>query len=296
MEQLRALRVFIAVAEQASFARAARKLNLSPTTVTRTIAQLEASIGAPLFARTTRTVRLTGEGAAFLERCRAGLAEIDGAFDMVRGAGPAPRGLLTVTAPVMFGRLHILPIVTELIERHPGLNVRLLLLDRLVRMVDEGVDVAVRIADLPDSALHMLKVGEVRRVFSASPGYLRENGLLTGPAELRHHRLIAIEDETGVQRLSDNDRGRAGRPVPRLSVNNVQAGIDAAVAGLGIIHSLSYQVSDHLRSGRLQQILVDEAAPSLPVSLLFQRERRNSANIRAFTELVQQRFRGDRGF
>ncbi|WP_206244538.1 LysR family transcriptional regulator [Novosphingobium terrae] len=292
MEQLKALRTFIAVAEQASFAQAARRLHMSPTTVTRTVAALEDSLGTPLLIRTTRSVRLTEEGAAFLERCRAGLAEIDGAFEAVRGTGQAPRGTLTVTAPVMFGRLHILPIVTELIQRHPGLNVRLLLLDRVVRLVEEGVDVAVRIADLPDSALHMRKVGEVRRVYSASPAYLAEKGEPHHLADLRHHRMIAIEDEVGAHRLLDTGHNRTGEGPPRLSVNSVQAGIEAAISGLGIVRTLSYQITQDLQAGRLRQILTDVVSPALPVSLLFQSGRRNTPNIRAFTDLVQERLRG----
>jgi DNA-binding transcriptional LysR family regulator len=292
MEQLRALRTFIAVAEHASFAEAARRLHLSPTTVTRTIAALEADLGAPLLVRTTRSVRLTEQGAAFLERCRAGLAEIDGAFESMRGTGLSPRGTLTVTAPVMFGRLHILPVVTELIRQHPGLNVRLLLLDRVVRLVEEGVDVAVRIADLPDSALHMMKIGEVRRVLSASPAYLADRGEPRQMADLRHHQLIMVEDETGAHRADDMDYGRPGRATPRLSVNSVQAGIEAAVAGLGIIRTLSYQVAEHVAGGRLQQVLGDATGPALPVSLLFQSGRRNTPNIRAFADLAQARLRG----
>ncbi|WP_068085087.1 LysR family transcriptional regulator [Novosphingobium rosa] len=292
MEQLKALRTFIAVAEQASFAQAARRLHMSPTTVTRTVAALEADLGAPLLIRTTRSVRLTEEGAAFLERCRAGLAEIDGAVEAIRGTGQAPRGTLTVTAPVMFGRLHILPIATELIRRHPDLNVRLMLLDRVVRLVEEGVDVAVRIADLPDSALHMRKVGEVRRVYSASPAYLAEKGEPRQLEDLRHHRMIAIEDEVRAHRLWDASHGRSGEAPARLSVNSVQAGIEAAIGGLGIVRTLSYQITQDLQAGRLRQILGDVPSPALPVSLLFQSGRRNTPNIRAFTDLVQQRLRG----
>jgi DNA-binding transcriptional LysR family regulator len=292
MEQLRALRTFIAVAEHRSFVEAARRLGMSPTTVTRTIASLEASLGVALLVRTTRSVRLTEEGARFLDRCRAGVAQIDGAFETIRGGGLTPRGALTVTAPVMFGRLHILPIVVDLIERYPGLNVRLLLLDRVVRLVEEGIDVAVRIADLPDSALHMMKVGEVRRVFSASPRYLSEKGEPCDRADLRRHQLIAIENEIGAQRAWDADHGKGGRGAARLSVNSIEAGIDAAIAGLGIIRTLSYQVAEHLRAGRLHRVLADTDSAALPVSLLFQSGRRDAPNIRVFTDLVRNRLHG----
>ena len=292
MERIKALRTFISVADHRSFAEAARQLHMSPTTVTRTIASLEASVGVALLARTTRSVRLTEEGARFLERCRAGISEIDDAFEAARGGSASPRGTLTVTAPVMFGRLHILPVVAELIRRHPGLNVRLLLLDRVVRLVEEGIDVAVRIADLPDSALHMMKIAEVRRVLSASPAYLEAKGEPTQPSDLRRHQLIAIEHEGGAQRAWDAGQGKAGRSPARLSVNGVEAGIDAAVAGLGIVRSLSYQVSDHLRAGRLRQILSDTDSAALPVSLLFQNGRRDAPNIRAFADLARERLRG----
>ncbi len=292
MDRLRTLRTFICVAEQSSFAEAGRRLKMSPTTVTRTIAALEASLGVQLLRRTTRSVRLTEEGALFLERCREGLAEIDGAFDSVRGNRSAPRGTLTVTAPVMFGRLHVLPVVVELLRQYPELQVRLLLLDRVVRLVEEGVDVAVRIAELPDSSLHMLRIGQVRRVLSASPAYLAERGRPTSLAELREHDLILIEDEAVSQRGLGLDEGRrAGRPA-RLSVNHVDAGIAAAVAGLGVVRTLSYQIAEDVEAGRLETILSDDTAPALPISLLFQSGRRDHPNVRAFIDAARQHLLG----
>ncbi|NIC36665.1 LysR family transcriptional regulator [Halomonas desiderata] len=292
MDRLRTLRTFICVAEQSSFAEAGRRLKMSPTTVTRTIAALEASLGVQLLRRTTRSVRLTEEGALFLERCRAGLAEIDGAFDSVRGNRSAPRGTLTVTAPVMFGRLHVLPVVVELLRQYPELQVRLLLLDRVVRLVEEGIDVAVRIAELPDSSLHMLRIGQVRRVLSASPAYLAERGRPTSLADLREHDLILIEDEAVSQRGLGLDEGRrAGRPA-RLSVNHVDAGIAAAVAGLGVVRTLSYQIAEDVEAGRLETILSDDTAPALPISLLFQSGRRDHPNVRAFIDAARQHLQG----
>jgi len=291
MDQLRALRTFIAVAEQASFAKAARRLHQSPTTVSRTIAALEADLGIALLSRTTRSVRLTGEGESFLHRCRLGLAEIDGAFQNARGLAAAPSGILTITAPVLFGRIHILPVVTRLIRAYPDLDVRLLLLDRVVRLVEEGIDVAVRIAELPDSALHMRKVGEVRTVFSASPAYLAQRGEPERLDDLRHHEMIIVEDETGGTRAIDHDRLRAGHARCRLRVNTVQAGIDAAMAGLGIIRTLSYQVKEPLAANRLRPVLVDPGTPALPVSLLYQSHRKETPAIRAFTQMVIAAFR-----
>ncbi|MCE8021480.1 LysR family transcriptional regulator [Halomonas sp. MCCC 1A11036] len=292
MDRLRTLRTFICVAEQQSFAEAGRRLSMSPTTVTRTIAALEASLGARLLMRTTRSVRLTEEGELFLARCRAGLAEIDEAVDSVRGGRSTPRGTLTVTAPVMFGRRHVLPVVTELLRQYPELQVRLLLLDRVVRLVEEGIDVAVRIAELPDSSLHMLRIGQVRRVLSASPAYLAARGRPTSLSDLREHDLILIEDEAVSYRgLGVDDVRRSGRSA-RLSVNHMDAAIAAAVAGLGVVRTLSYQVAEEVAAGRLETLLSDDTAPALPISLLFQSGRRDHPNVRAFIDAARQHLQG----
>lgn len=293
MDRLRTLRTFISVAEHASFAEAGRRMNLSPTTVTRMVAALEAEIGAQLLARTTRSVRLTDDGAAFLERARAGIAEIDEAFEAARGSRLKPRGLLTVTAPVMFGRLHILPIVAEMLNLYPDLQVRLLLLDRVVRLAEEGIDIAVRIANLPDSALHMLRIGEVHRVLSASPAYLAGRGEPAALSDLRDHELITVEDEVGPHRGWGLEGGQRLRRSPRLSVNSVDAAIVAAVSGLGIVRTLSYQVAGHIAGGRLRQVLAADPAPSVPVSLLFQGGRKDSPNISAFAAVARSRLRGE---
>lgn len=288
MDKLRLLKTFISVAEQASFAEAGRQLSMSPSTVSRAIAALEADLGIQLLMRTTRSVRLTDDGADFLTRCRAGIAEIDGAFDAARSGRLTPRGALTVTAPVMFGQLYVLPIVAELLQLYPDLQVRLLLLDRVVRMVEEGVDIAIRLADLPDSSLHMLRIGQVQRVLSASPTYLGARGRPTSLLDLRQHDVIWIEDEVGPHRGWGLDEiRRSGRPA-RLSVNNVDAAVKAAVAGLGVVRTLSYQVAGDVAAGRLERLLIDDAAPALPISLLFQRGRKDHPNVRAFIETAKR--------
>lgn len=292
MDRLRTLRTFIRVAEHESFAEAGRRLNLSPTTVSRTIAALELNLGVQLLRRTTRSVRLTDEGALFLERCRAGIAEIDQAFDIVQGRLSAPSGLLTVTAPVTFGRRHIQPVVTELLREHPDLRIRLLLIDRVVNLVQEGIDVAVRIADLPDSSLHMLRVGEVRRVFSASPDYLATHGRPSSVSELGCHDVIWTEDEAGPHRGWGLDEIRRFGRSARLSVNNVEAAVSAAVSGLGVIRTLSYQIADELEAGWLEQLMTEDTAPTLPVSLLFQSGRKSHPNVRAFIEAAKRHLRG----
>ncbi|WP_193074303.1 LysR family transcriptional regulator [Pseudomonas sp. FME51] len=291
MDRLRALRTFISVAEHQSFAEAGRRLNLSPTTVSRTIAVLESNIGVQLLRRTTRSVRLTDEGALFLAHCRAGIAEIDQAFDIVQGLRSTPSGVLTVTAPVMFGRLHIQPVIVELLKQYPELQIRFLLLDRVVNLVEEGIDVAVRIADLPDSSLHMLRVGEVRRVFTASPGYLAQHGRPISFSDLRQHEVIRVEDEAGPHRGWGLDEIRRFGRSARFSVNNMEAAISAAVSGLGVIRTMSYQVADELAAGRLELLLTDDVAPTLPISLLFQSGRKNHPNVRAFIDAAKHHLR-----
>lgn len=290
MDTLRSLRIFISVAEHLSLAEAGRRLNISPTTVSRTIAALEKEVGVQLLRRTTRSVRLTDEGADFLRRCQSGVADIDMAFEKARTGRSMPRGVLTVTAPVMFGRLHVLPVVVELLQHYPELQVRLLLLDRLVRLVDEGVDIAVRIADLPDSSLHMLRVGEVRRVFSASPAYLAKHGRPTSLSDLHNHEIIWVEDEDGPHRGWGLDPlRRSGRPA-RLSINNADAAIAAAISGLGVVRTLSYQIAEHTAAQRLERLLTDEATPALPISLLFQSGRKDHPNVRAFIDRAKHYF------
>src|SRR5215472_8885646 len=172
MDRFEALRTFVAVADNRSFAEAARRLRISPTAASRAITDLEESLGVTLLRRTTRSVGLTPEGAAYLERCRLALDELDDAARSLRGKNAQPRGALIVTAPVVFGRLHVLPIVTKLLRMHRQLDVHLVLIDRVIRLVEEGVDVAVRIGDLSDSSLHAVHVADVRRVLVASPAYL----------------------------------------------------------------------------------------------------------------------------
>ncbi|TXI84143.1 MAG: LysR family transcriptional regulator [Cupriavidus sp.] len=292
MDRLDGLRAFIAVADKGSFTEAARTLNVSGTAATRAIAALEASLGVSLFMRTTRSVRLTEEGAAYLERCRAALTELDDAAEMLRGRTSEPRGTLVVTAPVVFGRLHILPVVTQLLRRFPALDVRLMLIDRVVPLVDEGIDVAVRIADLSDSALHALRVAQVRRVLTASPDYLAQHGEPTSATQLHEHALISFDQLAGANnewRFSASGKP-AVRITPRLTVNSADAAIAAARAGLGIVRTLSYQVAEDIAAGRLKPLLVELEPPPVPVNLVFQASRRSTPNVRAFLDTAKVHF------
>jgi DNA-binding transcriptional LysR family regulator len=293
MDRLEALKVFIAVADKASFAEAARSLRISPTAATRAIAALEETLGVALLRRTTRSVGLTVEGAAYLDRCRHALDELDDAARSLRGESAEPRGLLVITAPVMFGRMHIRPIVSRLLRAHPKLNGRLTLTDRVVRLVDEGIDIAVRISELSDSSLHVLRVGEVRRVLVASPHYLAARGMPPTITALHDHDLIAFDN------FSRNNEWRFAGPAhavvrvkPRLLTNSIDAAIEAAIDGLGIARTLSYQVMRHVADGRLALVLDDLAPPPSPVSILYQANRQRSANVRAFVAAAKRYFSG----
>ena len=292
MDRLDAMRDFVAVADRGGFAEAARRPRLSPAAVTRAVAALEDRLGLVLFHRTTRSVRLTERGAIYLKTCRQILADIEDGERRARGQDAAPRGLLTIAAPILFGRLHVLPIVESLLHAHPGLAVRLTLSDRDVHLAEGGVDVAVRIGELADSALIAIKVAEVRRVLVASPAYLRARGTPANPEALAGHDLIVFE---GIEATSEWRFGPAGgtafKVLPRLTVNNGDAAIAAAEAGLGVTRAVSYQVREGLAAGRLCLVLHDLAPPSIPVSLLHLASRQGSANLAAFLSAARERFR-----
>lgn len=295
MDRLTALRTFVLVAEHHSFAEAARRMRVSPTAASRGIADLERALGATLLRRTTRSVSLTPEGAAYFERCRRVLDDLDDADRSLHGEDAEPRGPLMISAPVVFGRMHILPIVNTLLARHQQLSAQLSLSDRVVRLVEEGVDLAVRIADLSDSALHALRITEVRRVLVASPAYLEANGEPSEVAQLHDHKLIAFDNFAPNQEWRFTAEGRpAIRIQPRLTTNDVGASLDAALAGVGIARVLSYQVQDHVREGRLRYLLEPFEPPRVPINLVFQANRRRTPNVSAFIAEAQAYCRGRR--
>lgn len=289
MDQLEMIRTFVAVADRGSFVNAARHLRVSPTAASRSIAALEKMLGVPLLSRTTRSVRLTEPGAVYLERCRSVLADLDDAALALRGDGATPGGTLVITAPVTFGQLHILPVVTNLMQEFSGLKVEMTLIDRVVRLVDEGIDVAVRIGDLSDSSLHALKVAEVRRVLVASPAYVASHGLPLNAASLHQHQLISF---TELDRNHEWRFGASGTPAiriePRLTVNTADAAIAAAVRGAGITRVLSYQALAAIAAGQLIALLDAIAAPPVPVHLVYHANRRASVNVRAFIQAARQ--------
>lgn len=296
MDRLDAMRAFLAVADRASFAAAARSLRWSPAMTTRAVAALETDLGLPLFNRTTRSVRLTEQGAVYAEKCRHILAEVEAARSLARGEDASPRGTLAVTAPVLFGRLHVMPIAEMLGAAHPGLAIRLTFVDRVTHLVEEGFDLAVRIGTLADSTLVAVKVAEVSRMVVASPGYLASAGTPLVPADLRHHRIVSFDAVGSTDAWRFGRTGAAAvRVLPRLSVNTADAAVDAIERGQGIGRLLSYQVRAGLAAGRLQRLLADDEPDAVPVSLVYPAGRRGSANIQAFVAAARQYFarRGD---
>jgi DNA-binding transcriptional LysR family regulator len=293
MDRLDAMRTFLAVADHGSFIEAARQLRLSSAGVTRAVAQLEADLGVALLRRTTRSVALTERGAIYADRCRRVLSDLDEAATLVRGEDAAPRGMLSVTAPVMFGQLHILPVVEQLAARHPDLTIRLTLVDRVTHLVEEGFDAAVRIGTLADSALVGVPLAQVRRVIVASPAYLDRHGIPEAPGDLRGHSTIAFVGIGTTNEWRLGHRGQIGVALaPRLSVNTAAAAIAAADRGFGIAQVLSYQVREAVAEGRLVRLLPQFEPEPLPATLLYQASRRGAANIRAFALAARERLAG----
>jgi DNA-binding transcriptional LysR family regulator len=284
--------VFVAVAEEEGFAPAARRLAMSPPVVTRAIAALEARIGTLLLHRTTRSVRLTEAGTRYLEDCRRILSEIDEAEETAAGSHREPRGQLAVTASVLFGRMYVAPILLDFLGRHPQVSARTLFVDRVVNLMDEGLDVAVRIAHLPDSGMTALKVGSVRRLVCASPAYFAEHGIPQEPADLARHRTIAFQGVTPSPEWSFQDGTEVKvRPSPRLEVNTAEMAITAAVQGHGLTRVLSYMVAPELAAGRLKVVLAEFEPAPVPIHLVHREGRQASARVRAFVDFAAQRLR-----
>ncbi|RKH61086.1 LysR family transcriptional regulator [Corallococcus sp. AB049A] len=290
MDQLFTLRTFVAVARQRSFTAASRHLRISPSVATRAVAQLEERLGLALLTRTTRSVRLTERGQVYLESCQRLLEDLDEAERRVRGENAEPRGELHLAAPIVFGRLHVLPVVQRLLVAHPDLSIRLQLSDRNQHLVDEGIDAAVRLGELKDSSLIALKVATVRRVLVASPRYVKQRGAPRSPAELIRHQLIDFENLNTANEWRFGAKEQAVRVQPRLIVNSADAAIAAAEQGLGIARTLSYQVADAVLGGRLVLVLGAFMPPPVPVSVIYPGRRSASANVGAFVRTARSHF------
>jgi len=297
MDRLETMRVFVAVAEERGFAPAARRLAMSPPAVTRAIAALERRVGARLLQRTTRVVRLTEAGARFFADCKRILDDVEAAENAAAENQSEPRGELVVTAPLVFGRMFVAPIVLEFLAREPQVSARTLLVDHVVDLVEGGIDVAVRIAHLPDSSLTAIEVGTVRRVVCASPEYLAARGTPAAPADLASHDAVVFSSgaaQTEWQFGTPGSRSRALQSVPlrsRFAVNNADAAIAAAVAGAGLTRVLSYQIGAQVQAGSLQIVLEKHAVAAIPVSVVFPAGRRSTAKVRGFVELAVERLK-----
>lgn len=293
MDHFHLITVFVAVVDTNGFAGAARKLGLSPPAVTRAINALERQLGVRLLTRSTRIVRVTEAGARYAQDCRRILAELAEAGESVSGTHSAPRGRLTLTAPVLFGSLFVTPIVTEYLQRFPEVSASCLFLDRVVNMLDEGVDVAVRIGELPDSSMQAVRVGQVRRVICASPGYLAQRGIPLVPDDLQAHSIVSANAVTPAPewRLLDKGAPCVVKLQPRMTTTSNDAAVAAVAGGFGLTRLLSYQIAEHLRDGRLKTVLGEFEPAPLPVHVVHREGRNAPQRVRAFLDLAIERLR-----
>ena len=295
MNKLEAMRVFVEVAECQSFVAASRKLDLSAPAVTRSIAQLERALGVRLFNRSTRHVRITDSGSRFFEDARRILEDVEQAEATASGIYAEPKGVLSVTAPVLFGQKHIVPIMTEYLQRNPSVTVRALFYDRVSNILDEGLDVAIRIGHLKDSSIYATQVGSVHQVVCASPAYLKKRGVPRHPSDLEDHEIIhASTVEPSMTWRFESEGGKETvKVLPRLHCSQNGAAISAAMQGLGITRLMSYQVGEEFENGSLKRILRGYETKPLPVSIIHLEGRQANAKIRSFIDLAVARLRAN---
>ena len=286
MDKFQAMTAFVRIVEKGSLTAAASALDTSLPSVVRTLAALERHLGIRLLNRTTRRIHLTDEGAQYLERCRIILSGVEETEAGLASRHLEPQGKLSVTASVMFGRRYIAPIVSEFIRRHPNVSADLLFVDRVVNVIEEGLDVAIRIGRLSDSSLVSIPVGKVRRVICATPQYLRRHGIPRAPADVRTHRCIR---HSGLAPRSEW-HFRAGRRnviVPITSVvtcNDIDSSLKACMNGLGLGMFLSYQVEPGKKSGKLRYVLEEFEPEPLPVQVVYPHSKLLSTKVRAFVD------------
>jgi DNA-binding transcriptional LysR family regulator len=287
MDRLDAMQAFVAVADLQGFAPAARKLGLSPSGVTRLIAALEARLGARLLQRTTRSVTLTDVGTRYLERVRRILGDVEEAESSAEGERTRPSGRLVVSAPIGFGRLHVSPVMSKYLARHAEVSAELRLSDRMINLVEDGVDLAVRIGHLPDSTLVARHVGEMRRMVVASNAYLKRRGEPKTPQAIASHDTIQF----GVApdwRFVEEGREIRVASTPRLATNSFDAAIQYAEQGGGLTRVMAYQAAEALKRGRLKIVLAKFEQPALPIHIVYPTSRLLSAKVRAFVDLVTE--------
>ena len=290
MDRLESMSILLTVAETGSLSAAARRLSMPLTTVSRRIADLEDYLRTALLSRTSRRIALTDSGRTYVEACRHILEEVGEAERIASGEYREPKGTIALTGPIIFGKNYLLPVLSEFLQRYPDIDGKLILSDRLVSLKEEGVDVALRVGDLPDSALITTHVGTIRRVFAASPVYLDARGRPGSLADLYGHDGIGVEGFTGSNFWSSSD---LARPVihHRLVVNSTEAACEAAKAGLGIISVFSHHVSSAFRDGTLEPLLPSVVRPTLPLSLVRAATGALPVKLRAFMDFATPRLK-----
>lgn len=293
MDKLRAMQMAVAIADGGSLTAAADSLDLSLPVVVRGLAALEAGLGARLFHRSTRRLALTEEGRRYVAQCRQILADIHEAEAAVAGDAVDPAGQLVVTAPVLFGQKHVAPVVTRFVQRYPRMRVDLRLYDRVVNLLEENIDVAIRIGPLQDQSLVAHALGQLRRITVAAPAYLAAHGTPAHPRELAGHECIAFtSNAAALWHFAEQGREFSLQVDGRLRFNHVAPAVDACRAGLGCGSFISYQVAEDLHAGRLTAILEDYELPPRPVHLVYPSARLLPARTRVFIDWVKRELGG----
>ncbi|KAA0588410.1 DNA-binding transcriptional LysR family regulator [Azospirillum lipoferum] len=295
MDRIDAMKVFVAALDEGSLAGAGRRLGRSPAAVSRALALLEANVGVRLLHRTTRSIRLSEAGERYAAVCRRILTDLEEADMLAAGERSAPRGTLTITAPVVGGEEIMRPILDAFLDAHPAVSAKLYLLDRPANLIDEGIDVALRIAHLPDSSMVAVRVGEVRRVVVAAPRYLASHPPIEQPADLAKHRIIAMT-HFGLDSWSFPPVGASAVPrtvsfTPRFVVNSVRAAVASAVEGHGVVRLFTYHVAEKVCDGQLEIVLKDAEHAPLPVHLIAPEGRLSTPKVRAFIDFAVPRLR-----
>ncbi|MGO4123320.1 LysR family transcriptional regulator [Inquilinus sp. YAF38] len=295
MDRIDAMRVFVSALDTGSLAGAGRRLGRSPAAVSRAIAFLETHVGVQLLHRTTRSIRLSEAGERYAAACRRVLTDLEEADMLAAGERAAPRGLLTLTAPLISGEDVLRPILDAFLDAYPAVSARLLLLDRPVGLVDEGIDAALRIAHLPDSTLVAVRVGEVRRVVAAAPSYLAQHPRIDEPADLARHRVVSMThfgtDSWSFPPAPGSTTARTVQFAPRLIVNSVRAAVVSAAEGHGVTRLFSYHVGEEIRAGRLKIVLADSEPAPLPVHIITPEGRLSVPKVRAFVDFALPRLK-----
>jgi len=292
-DRLESMSILVAVVNAGSFSAAARQLKMPLATVSRKVADLEAHLKTRLLHRSTRQLALTEAGQSYVAACRRILEEVGEAERAASGEYAAPKGELVITAPIVFGRLHVLPMVTQFIQTYPDIDVRMVLTDRVVHLLEEHIDIALRIGELPDSSFIAARIGSVRQVACASPAYLAQHGTPASPLELVSHACITFEQMASRQiwRFMPGKNEIAVPVRSRLAVNTAEAAVDAAVAGVGITRVVSYQMASALRAGALKIVLAPFEPAPWPISLVHSGQGILPLKLRAFLDFAAPRLK-----